>query len=1115
MCNRYRVAIAGLLLVLSVNLAISAGHYTPQYKGISTPHTVWAKPWCSGKLNALIFVSGIPLGGKPDSEYTKPGFSERDAVELVQRFDIDIDTVMMCSPGSGIPVPGKKSADRLKKLITRRKYKVIVLGNVSFDTLNAEIKSSILKQVKNGAGLICIGFKPEKLFSEKNKLPVPDELIRSAGVWKSPFFHSQNEENAMRKIISAYKLENSKGIWIHYPVKPLALTPFLRYSRENAALYEYWSAWIGKVMLWASENTSAISIIPGQHNRSIILANEGNTDKTVDIDIAYKNILGKFAGTQQGRVIVPKRGETIVMLKIPPLPNGSYYAEVIAKDKKGTVAFGCINFECSNNPKIISADLDKSFVEMGQSINLRVKAQPVENGKLRIELITASARTILRKTYPASEILRDNETALCTLTIARNLHPTSEMRVRVSLIGNGGICDIKDIPLAVTHRNQRGFKFVVWGERTDVLSYYAFKRLAEYAGLRAAVSWIPSPLAPNNISQVAYITKIVPPKKQNGEYLPFSWADDIAIDRFLKNKINDPVWRTARQCGVMVWSLGDEPHTSSVDDSPQWRGAYRNYLKHRYGTIASLNRIWKSHYSNFDAIDVLSPGDLTEKVAKTKKLYARWYDRRYFMSRVFTNIFRRFKPIALSLDPKAKIGFEGAGKLENNPDIEGLVETNDFWVTYNNVAFDIIRGLTGADFICSKWMGYHKDSEHMISYAWDTICRGVDSLWWWRFDGIGKYHGLIKSNLEFWPASEQLMKSLKIMYEGLGDWLTSSRRADDGVAILYSHVSAAASHCENNPSFGTYTAAHKAFVALMRNMGIGYRYITPSRIRNGILKNGKIKVLLLPKAYAIGSHTANAITEFANSGGLVIADIRPGTFDEYCRPRKQSVLKTLFTQQHRKNHAVLLNHTIDDYPRIRGERLRNRFTSLLKRMNIKPITITCSDKTKRGFINIARWKSGDMDIVGLVNASSKPISASIGLDKPYFVSGILPAKKCGKTTTKNITTTIPARESVFFTLSSVPCREPEIIVPSHIERGETSKIVISHLPASETRSLFVWLEAPDKSLPFWSRQTLLTRSGRAEYFWTPAFEDAPGEWVLHIRRLAGGEEITKRLSLTR
>ncbi len=1134
---RYRIVFVFLIFCIFAcsDVSLSNGFYGAGYEGYVTPHVLWGRPWSKGNVRALVFVSGVPLGGKASSEYTKPGFSERDAIELVQRFDISVDTVMMCSPDSGITVPGRASYERLRGLLRNNRYDVIVLGNVSFDSLKSEIRYYILKQVQRGAGLVCVGFKPKRIFIEKNKLTEPECLIRLAGVWHSSFLHlrkGEGEAEVMRRIIDVYRLGKTRGVYVHYPIRPIALTPGMIYSRENAALYEYWNAWVGRVILWVAGRLSDIELKDGERGNEFIISNRGDKNENVDVDICYKDVLGEFIGKREKRCLsIGAGGFAKIGLKLPCVGNGRYYAEIIVRGRDGVKAFGCKVLEFRGNPKILSARSDKIFVEEGESITVRVRSEYVVGGEIRIELVDAHGRTIYRKSYSLGDGRRfanDIVGLTARLKMRDVLCVTSAMRVRVSLMsGSGKIFDRKDIRIGVTHRNQEGFKFVVWGERTDVLSYYAFKRLAERFGLKGAVSWVPEPLAANNVSQVAYVTKIVRPVKRNGKYVPFSWADNEGIDRYLRTKIDSAVWRKARGYGVMVWSLGDEPATSSVDDSMAYKRAYREYLRKRYGRIDKLNRIWKSKYRDFSEIDVLEKGDLKEESARRRGLYGRWYDRHYFMRHVFTNVFSRFKPIARKMDSKAKIGFEGAGELGKNPDIEGLVGVNDFWVTYNDVAFDIIRGLTGRDFICSKWMGYHKDAGHLISYAWDTIFRGADSLWWWRFDGIGKYNGLIKSNLEFWPQARELGDSLRILNEGLGDWLVDSDRAYDGVAIYYSHVSSAASGCKENLRFGSYAAGHEAFISLLRNLGVGYKYITANRIRKGELRSGKVKVLLLVKAHAIGDDVAKLMKDFVAGGGMIIADVLPGTFDEYCCVRREgSVLKFVFDDKRFSGRAVLLNRTIDDYivekTSGRGEKLRRRFYELFSRVGIRLMDFKIQNGRARGNVYFGRWRAGDVRIIGLLNSSSDVIRGNLVFDKmdiesdqkdADYVYGIDPSGDYGKI--KNVRVELKAYRPVFFALSKERLLSPKLVLPEHIESGKEATISITGLSKKGKEGLFVWLEGPNGRCAFWSRRVVLSNNGRGEYRWMPAFEDVAGRWKIHVKALAGGREITGEIVKSR
>jgi len=65
-------------------------------------------------------------------------------------------------------------------------------------------------------------------------------------------------------------------------------------------------------------------------------------------------------------------------------------------------------------------------------------------------------------------------------------------------------------------------------------------------------------------------------------------------------------------------------------------------------------------------------------------------------------------------------------------------------------------------------------------------------------------------------------------------------------------------------------------------------------LKRGALDPAEFKVLLLPATQAIGPDEAAAIRRFAQAGGTVIADVRPGIYDDHCKAVTPGVLDDLF-----------------------------------------------------------------------------------------------------------------------------------------------------------------------------------------------------------------------------
>ena len=78
------------------------------------------------------------------------------------------------------------------------------------------------------------------------------------------------------------------------------------------------------------------------------------------------------------------------------------------------------------------------------------------------------------------------------------------------------------------------------------------------------------------------------------------------------------------------------------------------------------------------------------------------------------------------------------------------------------------------------------------------------------------------------------------------------------------------------------------------DLGLDFRYLTPESLRKGELNLDEFTVLLLPMTQALGDDDVKAIKNFVHNGGTVIADVRPGLYDDHGKPVPAGLLDDLF-----------------------------------------------------------------------------------------------------------------------------------------------------------------------------------------------------------------------------
>jgi hypothetical protein len=75
---------------------------------------------------------------------------------------------------------------------------------------------------------------------------------------------------------------------------------------------------------------------------------------------------------------------------------------------------------------------------------------------------------------------------------------------------------------------------------------------------------------------------------------------------------------------------------------------------------------------------------------------------------------------------------------------------------------------------------------------------------------------------------------------------------------------------------------------------VPYRFLSSDMVVSGELIRHRYKVLLLPDAISLSPAEASEIRRFIRAGGLVAADVEPGTFDRHGRKLVQGLLHDVF-----------------------------------------------------------------------------------------------------------------------------------------------------------------------------------------------------------------------------
>ena len=136
------------------------------------------------------------------------------------------------------------------------------------------------------------------------------------------------------------------------------------------------------------------------------------------------------------------------------------------------------------------------------------------------------------------------------------------------------------------------------------------------------------------------------------------------------------------------------------------------------------------------------------ETAALKTSPARWYDRQAFARVNLAQFSGRFVAAYRRLDPQAITGFEGTGtlrrRLRRHPGHQHLLRP----LSEHRRRPRPLRRLRASS-IRSNWMGYSKTADALSDAAWRMIMKGVDSVWYWMWDGVGNWRGYLSPDARF------------------------------------------------------------------------------------------------------------------------------------------------------------------------------------------------------------------------------------------------------------------------------------------------------------------------------------------------------------------------------
>lgn len=895
------ICLTSLGLLWTASLPTARGDTTAQeveednslVSGFATPSKPWGRGYVSGPVRTLFFVHSGAYAG----DWCDPGTRLREVVELAQRFDLQADAILFGGPAGGKTwdFHGGTFGEKRARRLLARPYSLYVIAGFPLDKLPADLQFTILNQVSQGAGLVCVGPAARDVMTPKRQIqPLPAPLADGL-----PILLPSN----VRQYIQAYQMGQGRGVWLNYPTR--ALTPTAEFTYQGLAQYDYVMLVLGRAALWAAARDADLSVQftgtqPVSLQRSapaasqeVVLTSRVARPLTVQAVFELRRACDGLREPLPTRDLTLNPGEPArLSVALPRLRAGDYLLDIVVRTPRGVEAFGAAAITVASEFGVDKVSIGQEFVERGEAITGKVflRGAPPVGSTLRIRLRDSYDRVLRQQDFAIAQ-----GSAEYPLEYRTDAAATILMRAEAVLLVGGEEVEMKEASFTVPKRRQDQFNFVQWDAPNDVLGYYAWRHLQEVGmnvcllGSMGGKRAQPAALRACDASLIPYSTRILDPKDAQGHMQPVCWNHEPAVTEYVNKIVENQ--RNLRQQGVFVYSLGDEGVTLGCCVHPACLAAYRRYLAEQYGTIDKLNASWGSTYKSFDEVDLLSHKDNMETAA-LKTAPARWYDRQAFARVNLMRFSGRFLAAYKQLDPTSRTGFEGTGTFGD--DYDTLLENLTFYSPYPSIGDDLVRSAAPRDLVRSNWMGYSKTADALSDAAWRMVIKGVDSVWYWMWSGVGSFRGYISPILDFWPATAELAEEMRPVRQGLGDLLLKSKMTHSGIAVFYSVPSAIGHKVTPGTGLADPAATHIAWTDTIYALGMDFRYVTSAMLRRGALDLREFKVLLLPMTQAIRPEEAQAIRRFVEAGGTVVADVRPGILDGHCKPIAPGALDDLF-----------------------------------------------------------------------------------------------------------------------------------------------------------------------------------------------------------------------------
>jgi len=576
----------------------------------------------------------------------------------------------------------------------------------------------------------------------------------------------------------------------------------------------------------------------------------------------------------------------------------------------------------------------------------------------------------------------------------------------------------------------------------------------------------------------------------------------------------------------------------------------RTWLKGEYGTLEALNSQWGTSFSRWE--DVL-PDDSYE--AQARGNFSSWADHRTFMERTYANSYKMILEELRKLDPQAIVlnsGTQMSGS-HNGCDYSQL---NLYTKHLNAYQYEVHRSMNPAVKI-SGGAGYGVMGKSVFSNFYTNLFKGANGglYVFWQYCTLDPDLTLNQSARDMEAGFQELRG------EGIGKLVGLAMPDNHGIAVHYSYPSIHGAWIvdgriedrvtyRTSRTFDRFNENLDSWLSILRDAGLQFDFLAYSAVEKGELISRGYKTFILPMSVALSDEEIQAIREFVQAGGTVIADALPGVMDEHCRFGRRQTLEELFgiespaadrekiiamqgepglklktarallAEQEKpvlvqnrfgQGRAWLLNYFLDNYGRDKRE---GRSGPALEKMNrvlagsgIEP-KVHLSSLAGTPVTDCERYlfDNGSTKLLGLVPEMNKPQSENIRitLDRSYAIYDVRDKRYLGAGDV--FQTVVEPGVPKLFAFISHRITGMDVQAPAQAALGAEVKVdfSISGVPDLRSVAKVVVTDPAGREVRIYGGNRDIVSAGGSTSFST-ALNDPPGDWYVEITEVMSGE----------